>query len=623
MSGIVAILNLDHAPVSPSLLRRMTEYMAFRGPDAREVWIDGQVGFGHAMLRTTDESMHERQPCSLDGQVWITADARVDGRQDLIVKLEAAGRRDLKNATDVELILHSYHAWGDKCVDHLIGDFSFVIWDGLNRRLFCARDHFGVKPFFFAQVNNCLIISNTLDCIRLHPVVSDQLNEQAIGDFLLVGSNEEPTTTFFEAIKRLPAAHRLVFSMGNFKIDRYWVMPIEDEVHFKRESDYVERFVELLDQAVSDRLRTDRVGIFMSGGLDSSTVAATAHKLLSKQSANFDMQAFTIVFDRLIHDDERYYSGVVAEGLKIPITFLPADEYKLYQGYPTDFPDSEPTQGPLRIIGDDRHRMAAAYSRVVLTGEGGDVFLRPSASYLVGLVKNLQFGHLLKDLVRHIRRNRRFPRIGIRTALRSRFRARRSDIPEIEWLNPIFESTYKLKSRWIELNKFPKSAHPTRPDAYEHLTTPRWASFFESYDAGVMHLPVEVRHPLFDIRLLKYTLRLPSMPWCIDKELIRISMKGLLPDEILKRNKTPVSESPVLAIMRSGKFQIADNFLSLPDLGSFINKNRLLEFGEKFLANHHTSVNTAQIWIFFRVINLGYWLEALQSSETAAEELCQ
>src|SRR2546427_7485193 len=119
MSGIAGILNLDGAPVDRRLLQRMTEFMAFRGPEALEIWSDGAVGLGHAMLRTSCEAERERQPASLDGQAWITADARLDGRAELIEKLQTCGRSGLDSASDAELLLHSYHAWGDACVEHL------------------------------------------------------------------------------------------------------------------------------------------------------------------------------------------------------------------------------------------------------------------------------------------------------------------------------------------------------------------------------------------------------------------------------------------------------------------------------------------------------------------------
>src|SRR5262249_571018 len=157
------------------------------------------------------------------------------------------------------------------------------------------------------QTKNHLVISNTLNCIRLHPAISSELNDQAIGDFLIWESNGSPETTFFADIQRLPAAHALSWLDGNLRTRRYWTPPIQDEIRYRREGDYIEHFVELLDAAVSDRLRADRVGAFMSGGMDSTTVAAIANKILSKKTPRCDLHAFTIVCDRLIPDQERYY----------------------------------------------------------------------------------------------------------------------------------------------------------------------------------------------------------------------------------------------------------------------------------------------------------------------------
>ena len=203
VSGIVGIVNLDGRPIDRPLLERLTAFIGFRGPDDQDVRLDGNVGLGHTMLRTTFESACEHQPCSLDGQVWITADARIDGRTELIRTLDTQGHRGLDAVPDVELILHAYQVWGEECVQHLIGDFAFAIWDGPRRSLFCVRDHFGVKPFYYALVANCLVFSNTLNCVRKHPAVSDELNDSAIADFLLWDFNQDERTTTFADINRL------------------------------------------------------------------------------------------------------------------------------------------------------------------------------------------------------------------------------------------------------------------------------------------------------------------------------------------------------------------------------------------------------------------------------------
>src|SRR5262249_44415654 len=153
MSGIVGVLHLDGAPIEPGLLERLTASLAFRGPDAQKIWLGGHVGFGHTLLKTTEEAEHEAQPFRLDGRTWIVADAGVDARRDLIAALGARGQEPPAGlaATDVELLLRAYLAWGEGCVEHLLGDFAFAVWDGPRNRLFCARDHMGVKPFYYAQ----------------------------------------------------------------------------------------------------------------------------------------------------------------------------------------------------------------------------------------------------------------------------------------------------------------------------------------------------------------------------------------------------------------------------------------------------------------------------------------
>src|SRR5215216_3987569 len=172
MSGIAGLFNLDGAPVDSSLLQLFCERLTFRGPDARHVWFSNHIGLCHTLLETTRGLFHDAQPLSLDGKVWISADARIDGRNEIARKLKAVGQALTDHTTDAALILCAYQAWDSDCVEHLIGDFAFAIWDGPKRRLFCARDHFGVKPFYYAQSGDAFNFSNTLDCLKLHPALS-------------------------------------------------------------------------------------------------------------------------------------------------------------------------------------------------------------------------------------------------------------------------------------------------------------------------------------------------------------------------------------------------------------------------------------------------------------------
>jgi len=274
MSGIVGIVNLSGEPVDRDLPWRLTKSLSFRGPDAKQIWNNKQVGFGHTMLRTTFEAATEKQPCTLEGNVWLTSDSRIDGRKGLIAKLEAKLERTLhilvapegrhvdaqasigslqsRPPNDAELILFSYEAWGEDCVRHLIGNFVFALWDPRVRRLFCARDQLGVRQFYYAQTKRSFVFSNTLNCLRLHPDVSSRLNEVAIGDFLLFGLNQDRASTTFTDIQRLPQGHSLTLSSKGIAIREYWT-PRANSVEYKSTVDYVGRFKELLVSAVSDR----------------------------------------------------------------------------------------------------------------------------------------------------------------------------------------------------------------------------------------------------------------------------------------------------------------------------------------------------------------------------------
>ena len=322
--------------------------MDFRGPDAQNVWVDGSAGFGHTLLRTTFEAERERQPCSLDSRVWITADARIDGRRELIDKLRGRGQSVSHDATDPDLILHAYDVWGTDCARHLIGDFAFAIWDSRVRQLFCARDHFGIKPFFYAIASQQLIFSNTLNCVRRHPAVADTLNDLFIADFLLFGESKDLALTAFADIQRLPSAHTLTWSIEKgLKVVRYWALPDDLGVRYRLAGDYVEHFRFVFNQAISDRLRSNRIGIQMSGGLDSSSIAAAALGIFSNQKAPFELQAQSVVYDHLIPDRERYFSGLAAKYLGIPIHYIAADNYQLFEDW--DQPEMcspEPVHNP-------------------------------------------------------------------------------------------------------------------------------------------------------------------------------------------------------------------------------------------------------------------------------------
>ena len=576
MSGFIGILNLDGAPIDPVQLQQMTEFMTFCGPDALDTWIDGNIGFGHTLLRTTFESESEKQPCSLDGQVWITADERLDGRNELIRKLRAKEHTVADNVTDVELILHAYHAWGEACLEHLMGDFAFAIWDSPRQRLFCARDHFGVVPFYWAQVDNTLIFSNTLNCLHLHPGVSDELNEAAIGDFLLFGANFDFATTTFADIRRLPPAHTLTSSDGEMRAQRYWAPPEEnDYLRYKRPEEYVEQFRNLFEQAVADRLRTDHAATHLSGGMDSTSVAATAHRVLKASGVPFDLQAYTIV-SNLVSQEEDEYARSVAEAIGIRTNCLVAEDYAART--PAEAPEYV-TPEPVGFLDlnaqvEALHR-AATHSRVLFTGYGGDPGFYPSSSYWTELLKRGKFGHVLTGMWHHVRVHRRRPPLYLRRILPGqRNKPVHEPPPFPDLLNPDFVGRLDVRGRYEDMWA---SAPPMRGQR-GMATAPSWSGIFALADPGFTSVPVKFRFPFFDLRLVRFLLAVPRVPWCINKTLLRVAMQGILPETVIKRPKTPAGTTAAYQLNRQREVPpwMAE-LAATPGLAPYVDGDRLSE----------------------------------------------
>jgi asparagine synthase (glutamine-hydrolysing) len=614
MSGIVGIVHFDGAPVDRHLLGRMTGFMAFRGPDAQEIWSGRNVGLGHALLKTTDEAEHERQPFTLDGQVWIVADARVDARGELVPQLKAHGHDNLgPDATDVELILRAYQTWGEDCVEHLLGDFAFAIWDGPRRRLFCGRDHLGIKPFFYARVGETLIFSSSLDCIRQHPAVSDRLNDLAIADFLLFDLNHDQATTSFADIQRLPPAHSATWSATGTRLRRYWTLPIDEPVYFRRDDDYTERFTELLDQAVNDRLRTSKVGVFMSGGLDSPALAATATRILRSRSADSEVHAFTTVIDGF-DGNERYYAGLVTEHLGIPIHFQDLTGKTFdpdWEG--AGIHTAEPVANPLNLSADRRaYATTARYNRVCLYGEGPDNALRPEwRPYLAYLVGQRRFGLLAKAALELVIKSRRIPFLRrTLSSIKARWTGKSEQSVFPQWLNHDFLSSLSLRERWRDIERSGASPcpHPLRPQAYRSFQHQQWEHLFSQFDAESLGTAAEIRHPFVDLRLLRYMLAVPAIPWARDKYLVRRAMRGVLPGPVLRRPKTPLTGDP----QWEGALR-----LGLPPLRPAAGLEKFVRIAA---VPDQADQDMMTFWADLRPRALNYWLQNLHATANVASE---
>jgi asparagine synthase (glutamine-hydrolysing) len=604
VSGIVGIVHFDGAPVEELLLQSLVDSLLYCGPDGHGSWLGNSIGLGHTMLRTTHESSAECQPAALGGRYWISADARLDARAELRSQLDLSNDGSAHPITDSELILRSYAKWGSACVEHLRGDFSFAIWDASNKRLFCARDQFGIKPFYYANVGSVLVFSNALDCIRLHPAVSSNLNDLAISDLLLFDIIREPGATAFAEIRRLPPAHILECGPSGISVRRYWSLPTCDSLHFKRSGDCVEQFRELLDRAVADRLRTASAGVLMSGGLDSTTIAASARRNLSRTGSVSGLYAYTEVFDSLIPHEERRYASLAAKVLGIPIEFHVIDDIGLRK--PQNQEDSywpEPMHSPGSDGGVAQLRQVASKGRVALTGYGADpAFSSMISVHFLDMLRKMQFGRALSAAIRYFSAEGRFSRLYLRKRWHRLF-APKSNTPSYPgWLNRDLEKQLDLPERWNAAGQSSAPNAAVRPVAYEAMVDPLWPALFEGYDPGVTRVPVEVRHPFFDLRLVDFLLALPALPWCSDKQLLREAGRGVLPDQVRLRRKSPLLADPLTVLLARPESAWVDSFEDVPALSRYVERHLVPKvYGES---------DVWSAWIHLRPLTLNNWLRS-------------
>jgi asparagine synthase (glutamine-hydrolysing) len=611
MSGFAGFVSAGGDAPDPRLLERMAARLAFRGPDATQIWLRAGAGFCFTLLRTGPAPQASEQPCTLDGRVWLLGDVRLDGREDLRRELEQRDEPIPATTTDEELILRAWRQWGEAGLAKLLGDYSFALWDETARRLWCVRDLIGARPFFYAQSGDGLYFSNTLEVLRLAPGISSELDPQFIGDFLLQEWCGDGARTVYRDIHRLPPGHALVYSDAGLSVRCYTDFSIEEPLWLKRPEEYVERFQELLEKAVRDRLPRGPCGIFLSGGLDSTSIAAVVCKIASKDRPRGPLRAYTMDCRPMFNDEEGYLASLVAENLSIEIEILSAASCLPYEGWEGSILHTpEPYNDPFLSQSQKLYRRVLRHSGVVLSGYGGDDILTGQAwPYLTYLFRKRDFGAIVRTFGRYVLEHRRIPplRGGFRSRLR-RLMGRTNPLTEFPpWLEAHFVERHNLRGRWQELQESPKTAHPLHPIAFTGLSNKFWSSTLENEDAGWTGVPVELRAPLLDQRLLRFLLRVPPVPWCMEKELLREAMRGMLPEEIRTRPKTPLLGDLIKQLIESKRWSPMPLPEPTAELRKFVDWERL----GTTLARAAGST----LWVGLRPVSLGYWLKSVVNEE--------
>lgn len=564
MTGFAGFIGPRGAAPDPALSQAMRAAIAYMGPDRRDHWESDGVLLAHALLATTLEERGDRQPLTFDGRAHLVADARIDGRSALIAELQAAGRRVAADAPDSALILHAWHVWGESAPEHLIGEFAFVVWDSEARRLFAARDHFGSVPFYFARVGETFLFGNAVPALLAHPGLDRSLNPVAVGDYLMFGHSLDQASGFYRAIDRLPPAHSLSFADGTVRMRRYWTLPPPDfeAARTLRPDALAEQFGAILAQAVSDRVRLDKVATTLSGGMDSTLITALA---MRGSSARIDSYSFG--GDWLTPDVERHWAWRCAHHIGAPFHSVSVEQaYVDPPGGPWRLPPEprmELRLSSFHLVGE---RLIADGTRVLLMGMGGDAVVAGGLSHWAGLMQRHRYVRLLAEAVDYWRHHRRRPPLG--SAWRRRGPGRTG--PIIAPLDPAFVREHRLEERWRE--RLEVYSRDPRGTMAGH---PFWTEMFVAAHPESTSLPLRVRQPFFDVRLLEAAMRLPPTPWQFHKAILRRVGEGLLPDDIIRRPKTPFGLNAAWEAARRGLEPWLADLPHATELDGYVDRTRL------------------------------------------------
>ena len=442
--------------------------------------------------------------------------------------------------------MHAYAAWGDAFLDRLAGDFCFVLWDDARKRLICARDQLGVRSLFHVDAVGTWFVSDSLDWIAAQAPVARDLDDTWIADFLTVGHSLEVERTVRRHVRRLAPAHVLTISRAGPRIRRYWRLDIGDPLYFRERRQYSECFLDLLSKSIVDRLPPGRVGIAMSGGLDSTTLAACAVNATGDASR---IVAECVHFEQSPSDRERHFSSLAAERLEIELHHRPGNEPAYDARW---WARSMTTPEPSALITTahlDREiaRERAERAPVWFYGEGPDNALAfERDDYLSWLAGRRDWRRLAAAGVFYLRVK---GLAGWWETLRRHTEPRGSAEDAIgvpPWIDPSLASRLDLEERLggmarqggIGAGRVPR--HPWRPGAVAGFNDPIWPAVFADYEFEESLGPLALCHPFLDLRVLEFMLSVPTVPWTREKLLLRDAMRGRLPDEVLARKKAPL-----------------------------------------------------------------------------------
>jgi asparagine synthase (glutamine-hydrolysing) len=543
VSGLLLIHHRDGRPVERPLAERLLERLDHRGPDGRDVRWTFNSAFGHQHFWTTPEEVGERQPLADAARgVHLALDGRLDNRDELIAVLGGEARSDL---ADAALLLRAYLAWGEEFLGRLLGPLAVVVLDEPRRRVVCGRDALGDRTLFYYLDARLFAVASEAHALLALPQVSSRADESTLARFFALRPPASGAS-FFADVRELPPAHGLRVDAEGERLWRHWSPQVETTPRRRSDADHVAEFRSVLSESVRCRLRaTAPPAVLMSGGLDSTSVAALAAREVNRTGDAKKILAVSWVFDELTSIDERpYMDAVVAAAGLATLRFGGDDAWPLADLETWPHRPDAPVEGLYCRLHQRAYDVAAgAGRRVLLTGEYGDRLYTGGADWLRDLLREgrgLAAGReLLAGLTAD---NRRAPGATLGTAVGRALGGRRYGPRPLTWLTP-------------EALAYLDGHEETPPPGLSHGHRERWDTLLDRCGSQAVCLEtanaaragVELRRPYRDRRLVELCLRLPAhlvyrpgwMKW-----ILRQAMAGVLP-ETVRRRRHPSSLHPL------------------------------------------------------------------------------
>lgn len=548
MCGIAGYIDKKGKVVDQSTISAMADVIAHRGPDGFGYYFGESFALGHRRLAIVDLSEDGHQPMQYpqNGCV-ITYNGEIYNYLELRTELESAGYR-FQSKTDTEVILAAYQAWGENCVQRFNGMWAFAIYDPAKQILFCSRDRFGVKPFYYLNDSQRFAFGSEIR--QLLPLTNAQANERVVVDFLLTSFSDHSAETFFQGIQKLPAGHNLYYDLQRkeFRIERFYKISQHSEWQAKDADQSAQDYVALLNDAVKVRLRADvPVGTCLSGGLDSSSVATLA-ALQYTPLAGKPFIGITAVGETPQSDESQFARQVADAGKMTWVPLRPT-----YEDFVRTLPDvvsaqEEPYTSP--SINMQWFVMRTAREQgmtVLLDGQGGDETLLGYEKYYAAHIATVWREKGMLSACRAIlnaRRNNakmgflntaKYLVGGLSASARYQFYRRRHNY---------LKATPQLPD---QLSAFARACLDEFKLQELEITRTNLPILLRYEDKNSMAHSIETRLPFLDYRALEAALSIPADYKIKDgwsKWVLRKGMSGKMPDTIIWRKNKMGFEAP-------------------------------------------------------------------------------